>query len=173
MTSVIAPIFSHRTHGVKAMNEVRRMRRRVVRSELFYVCNQRPNLRRGGVLPLPAVQYRKFDRTNAKWYAPVGADDPVRPARCVRKHGCTDANPHSVCRGRCRALPACRTIVFTIRRDKFVTAPRADRGVRPYRTVLVFADGACNFVIASGTGGAGPRPYANYSLFIIHHSSFI
>ena len=41
--------------------------------------------------PARAVQRRKFPCTNAERYAPVGADDPVRPAECTREHGHTDA----------------------------------------------------------------------------------
>ena len=36
---------------------------------------------------------------------PVGADASVRPAVRTCKHGCTDANPHTVCRGRCPHRP--------------------------------------------------------------------
>ena len=43
-------------------------------------------------------------------------------------------------------------------------AHRADRGVRPYRTLCVFADGACNFVIASCRGERGIDPYGHLSL---------
>ena len=91
--------------------------------------------------------------------APVGADDPVRPAGRTRKHERANANTHTVCRGRCRALPARRTIVFTIRYNKFAVAPRADRGVRPYRNVvwLPFVVRICNCL---PPGGVEPLPYA-------------
>ena len=53
--------------------------------------------------------------------------------------------------------------------DKFVIAPRADRGVRPYRTFFVFADGACDFVIAHRRVDVGIDPYGHFmlSLFIV------
>ena len=84
-------------------------------------------------MPLPAVQRHKFGRTDANTRAPVGADDSVRPAERTHEHGRTLANPYHICRGRCRALPARCTFVFMIRCGKFAIAPRADRGVRPYR----------------------------------------
>ena len=40
------------------------------------------------------------------------------------------------------------TSVFMIPCGAIVIASRADRVVRPYKTVFVFADGVCNFVIA-------------------------
>ena len=40
------------------------------------------------------------------------------------------------------------TSVFMIPCGAIVIASRADRGVRPYKTFFVFADGVCNFVIA-------------------------
>ena len=75
---------------------------------------------------------------------------------------------------------------FMKRRGKFAIAPRADRGVRPYRTFCVFAEhytilrsrpagesaastptdilrccrSSCGFVGASDAGGAEPLPYA-------------
>ena len=49
--------------------------------------------------------------------------------------------------------------VFMIRCGKFAIAPRADRGVRPYRTFYGFAENTCTFVIAFCAGGVEPRPY--------------
>ena len=122
-----------------------------------------------GFYPARAVKYHKFDRTDANPHAPVGADDPVRPAGCTCKHKCTNANVRNVCRGRCRALPARRTTVFTIHYGNFAIAPRADRGVRPYRTFCVFAETACNFAIAHRRGDVGIDPYGRIalSLFVV------
>ena len=103
-----------------------------------------PNLRRGEVLPLPAVRCCKFDRTNANTHAPVGADDPVRPA--------------------------VGTSVFLKPIGKFAIAQRADRGVRPYREFYDFADRMCGFAIASCAGGVEPLPYGvsgNVTFFTI------
>ena len=103
-----------------------------------------PNLRRGEVLPLPAVRCCKFDRTNANTHAPVGADDPVRPA--------------------------VGTSVFLKPIGKFAIAQRADRGVRPYREFYDFADRMCEFAIASCAGGVEPLPYGvsgNVTFFTI------
>ena len=80
--------------------------------DLQQICKIYPHCRRGGACPARAVQRRTFGCTHADTHAPVGADDPVRPAVRVRKIGRTDANPHHICRGRCRALPARRTSVF-------------------------------------------------------------
>ena len=55
--------------------------------------------------------------------------------------------------------------VFMIRCGKFAIAPRADRGVRPYRTFYGFAEKACNFAIASCAGGVEPRPYGDGDRF--------
>ena len=122
-----------------------------------------------GFYPARAVQHHEIECTNAKRYAPVGADDPVRPAGCTCKHKCTNANVRNVCRGRCRALPARRTTVFTIHYGTFAIAPRADRGVRPYRTFCVFAETACNFAIAHRRGDVGIDPYGRIalSLFVV------
>ena len=63
-------------------------------------------------------------------------------------------NPSAVwheCAGKCA--------FFTIRCGKFAVAQRADRVVRPYRTFYVFADGSCNFVIASCRVDVGIDPY--------------
>ena len=49
----------------------------------------------GRGLPLPAAQCCKFGCTNAKRYAPVGADDPVRPAGRTCKYGRANANPYN------------------------------------------------------------------------------
>ena len=38
-------------------------------------------------------------------------------------------------------------------------APRADRVVRPYRTLCVFADGVCNYIIAFCRVDVGIDPY--------------
>ena len=53
------------------------------------------------------------------------------------------------------------TSVFTIRRGKFAIAQRADRGVRPYRTLYVCADGVCNFAIAFCWVDVGTDPYGH------------
>ena len=47
---------------------------------------------------------------------------------------------------------------------KIVIASRADRGVRPYKTFLVFAGGACNFVIASCRVDVGIDPYGRITM---------
>ena len=114
--------------------------------------------------PARAAQCHKFGCTHANTHAPVGADDPVRPAVCTRKHERTNANPHNVCRGRCRALPARRTTVFTTRCGKSVIAQRADRGVRPYRALCVVADGGCNFAVARRRVDVGIDPYGHIAL---------
>ena len=51
--------------------------------------------------------------------------------------------------------------VFTKPCGEIAIAPRADRGVRPYRTFCVCTDGVYNFAIASRTGGVEPRPYGS------------
>ena len=50
------------------------------------------------------------------------------------------------------------TTVFMIRCGETVNAQRADRGVRPYKALCVFAENACNFVIAYRAGGTCPTP---------------
>ena len=121
--------------------------------------------------PARAVQRHKIECTNAERYAPVGADDPVRPAGCARKNECTYANPYHVCRGRCPHRPARRMTVFTIRCGKFVIAQRADRVVRPYRTLCRVAENACKFAIASCRIDVGIDPYGLISsLFTITYS---
>ena len=87
------------------------------------------------------------------------------PARAVQYRGCgrTNANTFPVCRGRCRALPARSTSVLTIRCGKFAIAPRADRVVRPYRALCIFADGAYNFVIAPRRVDVGIDPYGDFA----------
>ena len=54
---------------------------------------------------------------------------------------------------------------------KIVIASRADRGVRPYKTFLVFAGGACNFVIASCRVDVGIDPYGHFT-FLPHIVQF-
>ncbi len=54
--------------------------------------------------------------------------------------------------------------VFAIRSGKFAVAHRADRGVRPYRTFYVAADGFCNFVIAHRRVDVGIDPYGRIAL---------
>ena len=105
----------------------------------------------------------------------VGADVSVRPAGYTRKIARFAANPHAVCRGRCRALPAWGISDFTIRCGKFAIAPRADRVVRPYRTFCVFADGGCNFAIASCRVDVGIDPYRDFarSPFVVRFSGCI
>ena len=46
---------------------------------------------------------------------------------------------------------------------KSAIAPRADRGVRPYKTFLVFADGACNFAIVHCRVDGGIDPYGDFA----------
>ena len=43
-------------------------------------------------------------------------------------------------------------------------APRADRGVRPYRTLCGFADGLCNFAIAFCRGERGIDLYGDFCM---------
>ena len=130
---------------------------------------------KGQGLSLPAVQCYNVDRTDANTHAPVGADASVRPAVCTCKSECTPANPHTVCRGRCRALPVRLTTVFTKRYGKPAAAQRADRGVRPYRTLCVFADGACNFAVAFCRGERGIDPYGHFTLsaFVVRFCSCV
>ena len=87
------------------------------------------------------------------------------PARAVQYRGCgrTNANTFPVCRGRCRALPARSTSVLTIRCGKFAIAPRADRVVRPYKTLCDFADGVCNAAIAHRRVDVGIDPYGDFA----------
>ena len=59
---------------------------------------------------------------------------------------------------------AAGTFVFMKHSGKMAIAPRADRGVRPYRTFYGFADGACNFVIAFCRGERGIDPYGRIML---------
>ena len=89
-----------------------------------------------GLCPSRAVSRGKIECTDANTHAPVGADDPVRPA--------------------------VGTSVFLKPIGKFAIAQRADRDVRPYRTFYDFAENACNFAIASCAGGVEPRPYGNW-----------
>ena len=121
------------------------------------------NERRGGVLPRPAAQHCKLARINAHTHAPVGADDPVRPAVCTRKYRRTHANTHNLCRGRCPHRPARRTSDFTICCGKIGRAQRADRGVRPYRTLYVCADSASDFAIAHCRVDVGIDPYGDFA----------
>ena len=58
-----------------------------------------------GLCPSRAVSRGKIECTDANTHAPVGADDPVRPAARTYEHGRTNANPHNVCRGRCPHRP--------------------------------------------------------------------
>ncbi len=51
---------------------------------------------------------------------------------------------------------------FTKRCGKFVVAQRADRGVRPYKTFFVFADGGCIFAIAYCRVDVGIDPYGDF-----------
>ena len=114
---------------------------------------QPPNLRRGGVLPLPAVQRRELGRTNAK-------RDMLRARRSLRDF------IGASCAGGVEPLPygvSGDVTFFTIRYGKFVVAQRADRGVRPYKTVCVFADGLCNFAIAYRRVDVGIDPYRHFS----------
>ena len=119
--------------------------------------------RRGGALPRPAECNCEFVCTDAKRYAPVGADASVRPAGRTQKNERTNAKTHTVCRGRCLHRPAHRTPVFTIRRGKPAIAHRADRVVRPYRTLCLFAENACNFVIACRRVDVGIDPYRDFT----------
>ena len=121
-----------------------------------------------GFYPARAVKYHKFDRADANPHAPVGADASVRSAGRIREYGRANAKPYHVCRGRCRALPARRTTVFTIHYGDFAIAPRADRGVRPYRTLCGLADGFCSFATASCRGERGIDPYELYVLSCCH-----
>ena len=62
-----------------------------------------------------------------------------------------------------------RTTVFTKHCGKPAITPRADRGVRPYRTFYSFTDGAYNFAIASCRVDVGIDPYGDFvwSPFIV------
>ena len=116
-----------------------------------------------GFYPARAAECCRLECTNANTHAPVGADASVRPAVGTCEHERTDANTQSVCRGRCPHRPAQRMTVFTKRCGKFVVAHRADRGVRPYRTLCVVAENACNFAIAYCRGERGIDPYGQFS----------
>ena len=54
--------------------------------------------------------------------------------------------------------------VFMIRCGKFAIAPRADRGVRPYKALYGFAENACNFAIACRRVDVGIDPYGRITL---------
>ena len=56
------------------------------------------------------------------------------------------------------------TPVFMKRCGKTDRAQRADRVVRPYRTLCVFAEGICNFVIAHCRVDVGIDPYGHFTL---------
>ena len=101
----------------------------------------------------------------------VGADAPVRPAVCTCERGRTDANPYNVCRGRCPHRPAGGTTVFTIRRNKFAIAQRADRDIRPYRALCGVAENARNFVVAPRRVDVGIDPYGDFTLspFVVQY----
>ena len=121
--------------------------------------------RRGGALPRPRrLHHQNCTASSDHVSRFVGADDPVRPAVCTREPGRTNAKPYHVCRGRCPHRPARGTSVFTKRCGKFVIAPRADRGVRPYRTLCGFADNACKFSIAPCRVDVGIDPYGHITL---------
>ena len=89
---------------------------------------------------------------------------PCPPSGTHPQNGRANANTHHVCRGRCPHRPARRTSVFTIRCGKPAIAQRADRVVRPYRTFFVFAENACNFVIACRRVDVGIDPYGDFAL---------
>ena len=59
-------------------------------------CNFVIAYRAGGACPAHAVQCRKFACTDASPNAPVGADDPVRPAVRIRKSERANAKPYNV-----------------------------------------------------------------------------
>ena len=68
-----------------------------------------------------------------------------------------------ICNNRQICVGAGDVTFFTIRYGKFVVAQRADRIVRPYKTVCVFADGLCNFAIAYRRVDVGIDPYRHFS----------
>ena len=139
-----------------------------------------------GLCPSRAVSRGKIECTDANTHAPVGADDPVRPAARTYEHGRTNANPHNVCRGRCPHRPvqqtqsvlrniAAKTDVPNGRTES--SAPTGRFAVSPMAgTILRFRPAGSmwastptgilrcrrslyNFVIASCAGGVEPRPY--------------
>ena len=140
---------------------------------------------RGGALPRPAECNCEFVCTDAKRYAPVGADASVRPAARTHEHGRTNANTHTVCRGRCPHRPARRTPVFTIRCGKTVvpigrteaSAPtgRCAFSLKMHTILRLHSAGSmwastptdrlrcrcslCEFVGAPCAGGVEPLPY--------------
>ena len=65
---------------------------------------------------------------------------------------------------------AVQTAVFMKRCDKPVIASRADRGVRPYRTLYSFADGLCRFATMFCRVDVGIDPYEQVALspFVVH-----
>ena len=142
--------------------------------------------RRGGALPRPAECNCEFVCTDAKRYAPVGADASVRPAARTHEHGRTNANTHTVCRGRCPHRPARRTPVFTIRcgksslphgrtgssapTERCAFSPKM-RAILRLRTagsmwastpteILRSRRSLCDFAGARRAGGVEPLPYA-------------
>ena len=149
-----------------------------------YILSQ--DARRGGALPRPAECNCEFVCTDAKRYAPVGADASVRPAARTHEHGRTNANTHTVCRGRCPHRPARRTPVFTIRCGKSSlphgrtgsSAPTGRFTVSPMVCAILRLRAAgsmwastpteilrgrrslCDFAGARRAGGVEPRPYA-------------
>ena len=86
-----------------------------------------------------------------------GGAYPFR-AGCTNKYAQRAATTQRVRRGRCRALPARRTTVFTKRCGKPVIAPRVDRVVHPYRNFFRFRRWRVQFCNCIPPGRCGHRP---------------
>ena len=97
-----------------------------------------------GFYPARAVQCHKSDHTYANTNAPVGVDDPVRPAE--------------------------RTTAFMKPTGKLAIAQRADRGVRPYRNFFRFRRWRVQFCNCIPPGRCGHRPLQTLYGFVLVRS---
>ena len=89
------------------------------------------------------------------------ADASVRPLGIFGFAATYRKNGHAPC-GSMWASPPTNGVRVRIGASVFVGLyRRADRVVRPYKTLRVFADGVCRFAIAFCAGGVEPLPYGN------------
>ena len=91
-----------------------------------------------GFYPSRAVRCCGYGRTNAEWYAPVGADDPVRPAGC--------------------------TTVFYETHRQIRNCPTGGQSRPPLQDVVRCRRALCNFAIAYRRVDVGIDPYRRIAL---------
>ena len=123
--------------------------------------------RRAGFYPARAVKYHKFDRADANPHAPVGADDPVRPAGRIREYGRANANTHTVCRGRCPHRPARGTSHFYEPKQQTRDCPTGGQGRPPLQDVMRGRRWRVQFCDCLPPGRARHRPLRASSRFTI------